>query len=78
MNLEPNPLGMKSGDSVTPRKVVPGDTGDTAGEELSAAVERFLRDANKTPPWESSGTIWAEMCSRLNDALASYRESVMK
>ena len=49
-----------------------------ASQELSDAVERFLCDASKAPPWKSSGIIWAEMCSRLNDALVSYRKSVVK
>ncbi len=73
MTLEPNPLAMKPGDEVNPRKVtVSVPQQEKAGEDLSDAVMRFLRDA----PWESSGMIWAEMCSRLNEALVTYRKSM--
>lgn len=72
--LEPNPLAMKSGDAVNQRKDEQ-HVNDTGGKELSDAVERFLRDANKAPPWQSSGIVWAEMCARLNEALVSYRKS---
>ncbi len=77
MNLESNPLAMKSGDAVNHRKDK-HHTNDTGGAKLSDAVERFLRDANKAPPWESSGIIWAEMCGRLNDALVAYKKAVDK
>ncbi len=68
---------LKPGDEVNPRRVdvsVPDSWEEKAGKELSAAVERFLRDASKAPPWESSGIIWAEMCARLNEALVCYRK----
>jgi hypothetical protein len=36
---------------------------------LQKAVERFVYKANFTPPWESAGAIWGEMCRVLNNAL---------
>lgn len=81
MALEPNPLAMKPGDEVNPSRAnVSVPQQEKAGEDLSDAVMRFLRDANKpfTAAESSSGIIWAEMCSRLNDALVTYRKAVEK
>ena len=38
-------------------------------ERLKTAIRDFLNKANDTPPWESAGTIWADMLVRLNHAI---------
>lgn len=41
------------------------------GDDLAAAVEKFLSDGSFTAPWD--GEKWADLCMRLNDALCDYR-----
>ncbi len=47
-----------------------------SAEAVVKAVERFLKDANRTAPWESAGVIWGDMCLRLNEALLNYKAVV--
>ena len=44
-------------------------------DKLAKAVEDFLKDADMTPPWKSVETVWLDMCLKLNEALATYKDS---
>jgi hypothetical protein len=47
-------------------------------DELQKAVSDFLHKANMTPPWESAGAVWGELCGRLNNALVDSRGVTLK
>jgi len=38
-------------------------------DRLQLGIERFLLNANKTPPWKSAWTAWASLLQNLNNVL---------
>lgn len=43
--------------------------------ELQKGVEKFLRDIESVPPWESAGALWADKVKQLHSAWLRSQES---
>ena len=43
-------------------------------DELLKAIKIFLQDADKTPPWTSTGAVWVDMLMKLNQTYSILKE----